>query len=714
METFECKYSLKNIPTCKRQAYMTRLFNETNKFIEKIRWKAFWYERNNNDSNEDDKQMSNDYNCIYKFPTSRSAPVSDKLKPFENDLFNLISNIQWKTINNNFQNKLSSDIKTINKSKNVFVFSDKTNNIYEVKPDEYKKLLNDNIISSYKKSAPRTVDKINNEAQSIISQNKITGRIPKLSQQPAFITFKDHKPNFQNNLQCRLLNPAKSHMGKISKSILDNINHTIRSKTNLIQWKNSYEVINWFKNIRMKAGKCFLKFDIVNFYQSIKDEQLYNALSFARNYIKISDDDEYIIRHSCKTLLFDNDNQTWEKTNNINLFDIPMGSFMGAEICDLIGLYILDQLTNVFPRGQYGIYRDDALSIVNTKSPSALERLSKTLHRVFKNIGFKITIEICHTYTDFLDVTLNLGNNTYYPYKKPNSKTYYINKSSNHPHYIKNKLPSMIHKRLCNLSTNKTVFDRSKDVYNEALKASGYGSLDKYENYNNDNDTNNRKSKNRKRKAIYFNPPFCESVKTNLGRNFLNLINKNFPRHHPYRKIFNRNNVKLSYSCMPNMKSIIQSHNRAILYKQPMITNEPCNCRVRSNCPLNNKCNIKNVIYKASVESGGTTKDYIGSTGGNFKLRYANHVASFKHPMKRNATELSKYVWSLQDAKKNFSITWSILHSPRMNSNNINRICSICNLERLAIATADKNRTLNKRSQLTGGCVHYRNFYFHP
>ena len=65
-----------------------------------------------------------------------------------------------------------------------------------------------------------------------------------------------------------------------------------------------------------------------------------------------------------------------------------MGGFMGAEICDLIGLYILDQLTNVFPRGQYGLYRDDALSLVNTKSPSALERLSKTLHRVFKNIGF--------------------------------------------------------------------------------------------------------------------------------------------------------------------------------------------------------------------------------------------------------------------------------------------------------------------------------------
>ena len=711
MELFDCKYSLKNIPTCKRQAYMIRLFHMTNKFIEKIRWKAFWFEENNSED-ENDKQMSNDFN-YYKFPTSKSAPVSDKLKPFENDLLNVISNIQWKEIRNKFQSKLNADIKIINNSKNVFVLSDKTNNIYQVKPDDYKKLLTNSITCAYKKSEPRTVDKINNEAQNIISRNKITGRIPKLSKQPAFITFKNHKPNFQNNIKCRLLNPAKSYLGKISKSILDNINNTIRSNSNLIQWKNSYEVINWFKNIRMKAQKCFLKFDIVDFYQSIKNEQLTNALRFARNYINITDDDEHIIRHSCKTLLFDNDNQTWEKTNNVNFFDIPMGSFMGAEICDLIGLYILDQLTNVFPRGQYGLYRDDALSLVNTKSPSALERLSKTLHRVFKNIGFKITIEICHTYTDFLDVTLNLGNNTYYPYRKPNSKTYYINKSSNHPHYIKRSLPTMIHKRLCKLSTNKIVFDRTKDIYNDALTASGYRNLDKYENYGNDDNANNVNRKNRKRKVIYFNPPYCESVKTNLGRIFLNLINKHFPPHHPFRKIFNRNNLKLSYSCMPNMKSIIQAHNRKILNGHQQSTPNLCNCRVTSNCPLDNKCNIKNVIYKASVESSGITKDYIGSTGGPFKLRYANHISSFKHQTKRNSTELSKYVWSLKDGRKNFSIKWTILHSPKINDNNINRICTICNLERLAIATADKNRTLNQRSQLTGKCVHYRNHYFH-
>ena len=152
---------------------------------------------------------------------------------------------------------------------------------------------------------------------------------------------------------------------------------------------------------------------------------------------------------------------------------------------------------------------------------------------------------------------------------------------------------------------------------------------------------------------------------------------------------------------MPNMKSIIQSHNRKILNSQPINTTDSCNCRIRSNCPLNNKCNIKNVIYKASVESSGTTKDYIGSTGGSFKLRYANHISSFKHQAKRNATELSKHVWSLKDANKNFNIRWSILHTPRMNDNNINRVCSVCNLERLAIATADKSQTLNKKSQLT-------------
>ena len=69
------------------------------------------------------------------------------------------------------------------------------------------------------------------------------------------------------------------------------------------------------------------------------------------------------------------------------------------------------------------------------------------------------------------------------------------------------------------------------------------------------------KKNNRKRKIIWFNPPFSKSVSTNVGKSFLNLVNKHFPPHHKFRKLFNKNTIKVSYSCMPSMKSKIKSHN---------------------------------------------------------------------------------------------------------------------------------------------------------
>ena len=57
-------------------------------------------------------------------------------------------------------------------------------------------------------------------------------------------------------------------------------------------------------------------------------------------------------------------------------------------------------------------------------------------------------------------------------------------------------------------------------------------------------------TKNRKRNIIWFNPPFSKNVSTNIGKNFLNLINKHFPINNEYRKIFNHNTLKISYSCI--------------------------------------------------------------------------------------------------------------------------------------------------------------------
>ena len=69
-----------------------------------------------------------------------------------------------------------------------------------------------------------------------------------------FITLKDHKANFLNNPKTRLLNPAKNELGRISKAILNKINLNLRNITKVNQWKNTNDVISWFKSIGNKQN----------------------------------------------------------------------------------------------------------------------------------------------------------------------------------------------------------------------------------------------------------------------------------------------------------------------------------------------------------------------------------------------------------------------------------------------------------------------------
>ena len=70
---------------------------------------------------------------------------------------------------------------------------------------------------------------------------------------------------------------------------------------------------------------------------------------------------------------------------------------------------------------------------------------------------------------------------------------------------------------------------------------------------------------NRGRNINWFNPPFSSNVKTNVGKLFLTLLERHFLQHHKYDKLFNKNNVKISYRCMPTMKSVIQNHSANLL-----------------------------------------------------------------------------------------------------------------------------------------------------
>ena len=91
------------------------------------------------------------------------------------------------------------------------------------------------------------------------------------------------------------------------------------------------------------------------------------------------------------------------------------------------------------------------------------------------------------------------------------------------------------------------------------------------------------------------------NVKTNVGKTFLKLLQCHFPKRHPMHKIFNRNTVKISYCCMRNMESVISSHNKQIL--NPSKEYFGSNCRVRNECPFDNKCLTPNIVHEATVSN---------------------------------------------------------------------------------------------------------------
>ena len=102
-------------------------------------------------------------------------------------------------------------------------------------------------------------------------------------------------------------------------------------------------------------------FDIDSFYPSISEKLLLDAVNYAKNYTTVTDHQIDIIMHCRKSLLFDND-APWVKRNNEH-FDISMGSHDGAEVCELVGLFLLDDLSNKYGQNSVGLYRDDGLAV---------------------------------------------------------------------------------------------------------------------------------------------------------------------------------------------------------------------------------------------------------------------------------------------------------------------------------------------------------------
>ena len=242
----------------------------------------------------------------------------------------MIRNVEFKNVKNDFLNNINKDILDINKSTQMFVFADKTRNIYETSKDSYLKLLSDNVTNSYKKADDSPLNKVNIEAKIMATKLGIAGRASCMAKKAAFITLKDHKDNFENSPKCRLLNPAKPELGKVSKIITEKLIAGIKDSVSLNQWKNTKDVITWFNNIENKSCYSFVQFDIVDFYPSISEELFNKSVDYAKNFSNISDDEMRLLRHCKKSFLFDQ-NSTLVKKPDHKILMLQWAATMGQK-----------------------------------------------------------------------------------------------------------------------------------------------------------------------------------------------------------------------------------------------------------------------------------------------------------------------------------------------------------------------------------------------
>ena len=114
--------------------------------------------------------------------------------------------------------------------------------------------------------------------------------------------------------------------------------------------------------------------------------------------------------------------------------------------------------------------RDDGLGVLRNLPGPETERLRKNVAKIFKDCGLSITRKTNLKIVDYLDVTFDLQNNSYKPYRKPNNLLVYINKHSNHPPTILNELLKIIAKRIPDLSSSGNIFHDAIPVYKEVLQ----------------------------------------------------------------------------------------------------------------------------------------------------------------------------------------------------------------------------------------------------
>ena len=419
-------------------------------------------------------------------------------------------------------------------------------------------------------------------------------------------------------------------------------------------------------------------------------------------FVNVTPQQRKIIHQACQSFLY-SEGVPWVKKGDVN-FDVGMGAFHGAQACEIVGLFLLNLLKGL-PNFQAILYRDDGLGVTSS-TPRLQEKLRQSIVKIFAEQKLTITIEINLKRVNFLDVTLDLESGLYKPYRKPGDRPLYVSADSNHPPLILQNIPAGIERRLSDNSSNEEVFKEAIPIYQAELERCGFSHQLKFNPRN-----ENVVKKCRKRKITWFNPPYSMDVATNVGKEFLTLVDFHFPPGHVLHSVLNRSTVKVSYRCLPNMGAQVAKHNGKLLRKSDGGSARPppkCNCQVskKKDCPIPGSCNQDGVVYQATVaNSRGDSECYVGLAK-NFKARYGKHTASMRKKTPENSTTLSSYFWRETEAGRDPKIVWKILESNIPTFYPVTKHCKLCLREKFNIAYKPQLATLNSRNEIFGHCRH--------
>ena len=262
---------MKNISIPSQKEYLLQLIYSVEKFINNLCWHAYFF------LNPTEKPAKE----TFGFKSVRASPHINELKDFEKRLKIMIRDVVFRPFTNEFQSKLKEDLNNIVNSTNIIMAADKTTNHYDINTNDAEEMVQRYIQKDFKKVDKDTVaNDISAQKEDVVDFD-LKERVMYTAPVPAYVTLKDHKPNFNNNPSCRLINPSKIEIGKISKQILSRVVNDIKEKTQLKLWKNTDSVINWFDSLENKESLSFIQFDICDYYGSVTKKLFQDAVNWA-------------------------------------------------------------------------------------------------------------------------------------------------------------------------------------------------------------------------------------------------------------------------------------------------------------------------------------------------------------------------------------------------------------------------------------------------